>query len=128
MGVAPEAKDAKEPPAKKGVEMKLILPLAEAHAEGQPVKIQKDGKGKGKDEKKEKKEEKEEKKDMKTEDKKSADGTVATVDLEKEEKKDEGDEKKKKEEKEEKEEKKKSDVDKKADDIIAKMEKKEQEE
>merc|ERR1712070_362325 len=40
--VAPDAKDAKEPPeppAKKGAEIKLVLPLSSDHAPGSPVKI-----------------------------------------------------------------------------------------
>merc|ERR1712014_36526 len=57
--VAPDAKDAKEPPeppAKKGAEIKLVLPLSADHAPGSPVKIVKA------EEKKEEEKKKEEKK------------------------------------------------------------------
>merc|ERR1711990_1258702 len=66
--VAPDAKDAKEPPeppAKKGAEIKLVLPLSADHAPGSPVKIVK-----AEEKKEEKKKEEKKKEEKKKEEKK----------------------------------------------------------
>merc|ERR1712196_186549 len=80
--VADDAKDAKDPvvspPAKKGVEIKLSLPLASEHAEGKPVKIQVDEK-KEEEKKKEEKKKDEKKEEKKKEEKKDAKEMETTI-------------------------------------------------
>merc|ERR1712070_512794 len=70
MGDAKDAKEPPEPPAKKGVEIKLTLPLTADHAPGSPVKIVKAEEKKEEEKKKEEKKKEEKKKEEKKKDEK----------------------------------------------------------
>merc|ERR1712046_445806 len=74
--VGPDAEDAKEPPeppAKKGAEIKLVLPLSSDHAPGSPVKIVKAEEKKEEEKKKEEKKKEEKKKEQKKKEEKKKD-------------------------------------------------------